>query len=75
MKLTMWGVVVVLNMHTKFHPYMTQIVILGYLCWAYILYLGTQWTEQIIGNTLQITLQPNRQWHFKLNLTQLVSVW
>ena len=61
MKLTMWRVVVVLNMHMKFHPYVTQIVSLGYLCWAYILYLGTQRTEQIIGNTLQITLQPDWQ--------------
>ena len=59
MKLTMWRVVVVLNMHTKFHQYVTQIVSLCYLCWAYILYLGTQWSEQIIGNTLQITLQPD----------------
>ena len=61
MKLTMWRVVVVLNLRTKFHPYVTQIVSLGYLCWAYILYLGTQRTEQINGNTLQITLQPDWQ--------------
>ena len=55
----MWWVVVVLNMHTEFHQYVTQIVSLGYLRWAYILYLGTQRTEQIFGNTLQITLQPD----------------
>ena len=48
-------------MHTKFQQYVTQIVSLGYLCWAYILYLGSQWTEQIIGNILQITLQPDWQ--------------